>query len=89
LHRWVWLLLAPGVVAAAAVALLAGAESTCSSSDAVTIGFDVAVLVVAASLLATIVAAIALRLLWPLVTAVLLAILGYFLVVNVVGNCLS
>jgi len=71
------------------VALLAGAESGCSSSDAVTIGFDVAVLVAAASLLATIVAAIALRLLWPLVTAVLLAILGYFLVVNVVGNCLS
>jgi hypothetical protein len=30
-----------------------------------------------------------LRRLWPSLAAVLLAILGYFLVIDVVGNCLA
>jgi hypothetical protein len=84
-----WFLLVPGAVAMAALVLLSGPESTCSGSDKVTIGFDIAVLVAAASALATAAAAIVLRRLWPFLAAVLLAILGYFLVVNVVGDCLA
>jgi hypothetical protein len=84
-----WFLLVPGAVAMAALVLLSGPESTCSGSDTVTIGFDIAVLVAAASILATAVAAIVLRRLWPFLAALLLAILGYFLVVNVVGDCLA
>jgi hypothetical protein len=37
----------------AALAFLSGPESTCSGSDTITIGFDVAVLIAAASALAT------------------------------------
>jgi hypothetical protein len=84
-----WFLLIPGAVATAALVLLSGPESTCSGSDTVTIGFDIAVLVAAASAIATAVAAVMLRRLWPFLAAVLLAILGYFLVVNVVGDCLA
>jgi predicted anti-sigma-YlaC factor YlaD len=84
-----WFVLAPSAVAMAALAFLSGPESSCGGSDTITIGFDVAVLIAAASALAKAVVAIVLRRLWPFLAAVLLAILGYFLVIDVVGNCLA